>query len=342
MQLTAENAVAVADSYGLVFGPTAPTVRDLSAGGVSNAVFKLKSESVCLVLKQPLAKLRVQTEWRIDRVRIFREAEGMRLWKQLVRRDAVPAVHFVDKANYILAMSCAPRGHRNWKQELLAGRRDPAAARALGVMLADWQRGGGGEADLPAKLPATDTFVQGRLDPYLGARLRGRHPSQAAALASLSAELLANRRCLVHGDYSPKNVLVGEKGSVCLLDFEICHFGHPAFDPAFMLTHLLLKSQHMPRSAGGFIALAESFWDSYVTRLGGWLIPRQESITVRCLGGLLLARVDGKSPAEYLTDPDARHRVVDLGRRLLGDASGTVDNACRIAARRAIESSART
>ena len=239
-------------------------------------------------------------------------------------------------------MSCAPPGHRNWKQELLARRLDPAAARVLGVMLADWQRAGGGDDDLPRKLPATDTFVQGRLDPYLGDRLRGRHPSLAPALATLSAELLANRHCLVHGDYSPKNVLVGEGGSVCLLDFEICHFGHPAFDPAFMLTHLILKSQHMPRAAGGFVALAESFWDSYKTRLGRWFVPDQESITVRCLGGLLLARVGGQSPAEYLTDPAARGRVIDLGHRFLRNASETVGNACRMAAQRANESSLRT
>lgn len=342
MQLTAENAVAVADSFGLLYGSTAPTVSDLSAGGVSNAVFKLESESVCLVLKQPLAKLRVQTEWRIDRVRIFREAEGMRLWKQLVAGDAVPAVHFVDKVNYILAMSCAPPGHRNWKQELLGRRQDPAAARALGSMLADWQRAGAGDPDLPGQLPAADTFVQGRLDPYLGDRLRGRHPAQAPALAALSAELLENRRCLVHGDYSPKNVLVGEAGAVCLLDFEICHFGHPAFDPAFMLTHLLLKSQHMPAAAGGFLALAEAFWDSYKNRLGRWLMPDQESITARCLGGLLLARVDGKSPAEYLTEPAARQRVTDLGRRLLGDSGVTIAGACQMAARYANESSPRT
>lgn len=342
MQLTAENAVAVADSYGLLSGSATPTVSDLSAGGVSNAVFKLESDSDCLILKQPLAKLRVQTEWRIDRVRIFREAEGMRLWKQLVAGDAVPIVHFVDKANYILAMSCAPAGHRNWKQQLLAGRLDPAAARALGIMLADWQSAGRGDAGLPARLPSTDTFVQGRLEPYLGSQLQGQHPALAPDLAKLSAELLANRLCLVHGDYSPKNVLVGEAGSVCLLDFEICHFGHPAFDPAFMLTHLLLKSQHMPRAAGRFVDLAESFWDSYRFRLGGWLMPDQESVTVRCLGGLLLARVDGKSPAEYLTEPAARRRVIDLGRRLLGGSPGTVGDACRQAVRCASESKPRT
>ena len=338
MQLTAENAVAVADSYGLLSGSSTPTVSDLSAGGVSNAVFKLESDSVCLVLKQPLARLRVQSEWRIDRVRIFREAEGMRLWKDLVAGDAVPIVHFVDKANYILAMSCASPGHRNWKQLLLAGRRlDPAAARALGVMLADWQRAGAGDAGLPGRLPADDTFVQGRLDPYLGTRLRDRHPALAPALASLSAELLDNRRCLVHGDYSPKNVLVGEAGSVCLLDFEICHFGHPAFDPAFMLTHLLLKSQHLPQAADRFASLAAEFWGAYRGRLGGWLMPEQETWTVRCLGGLLLARVDGKSPAEYLTDPSARRRVVDLGRRLLVGDSGSIEGSCRLAARRARE-----
>lgn len=341
MQLTAENAVAAADSYGLLNGPRAPTVSDLSAGGVSNAVFKLESDSGCLVLKQPLARLRVPTEWRIDRVRVFREAAGMRLWGQLVARDAVPVVHFVDKANYILAMGCAPAGYGNWKQQLLAGRLDPAAARALGLMLADWQRAGRGDAELPARLPATDTFVQGRLEPYFGDRLRRRHPDRAAALAALSTDLLAGRVCLVHGDYSPKNVLVGDGGSVWLLDFEICHFGHPAFDPAFMLTHLMLKSQHLPDAASGYVGLAREFWNSYRGRLGPWLIPDQESATVRCLGGLLMARVDGQSPAEYLADPAARRRVIDLGRRLLVGAPDSVESACRLAASLAREGTAK-
>ena len=335
MQLSAENAAAVANSLGLLAGTSAPTIRDLSAGGVSNAVFKIESESDCLVLKQPLARLRVRAEWRIDRVRVLREAEGLRLWNQLVKCEAAPAVHCVDKTNYILAMSCAPRGHRNWKSELMAGRTDRAAAATLGTQLARWQRAGAGEPDLARKLPADDTFVQGRLEPYLGEQLRNRLPGEEAALAALSADLLGNRVCLVHGDFSPKNVLVGAAGRVFLLDFEICHFGHPAFDPAFMLTHLLLKSQHRPTGAAAYLGLAQEFWDYYRRGLGGWLIEDQEEATRRCLGGLLLARVHGKSPAEYLTDAGARARVLDLGRRLLADSGGGVAGACRMAARSA-------
>ena len=331
MQLTAENAAEVADSYGLLHGLAAPTVSDLSAGGVSNAVFKLESDSDCLVLKQPLERLRVETDWRIDRVRVLREAEGMRLWRKLVSRDASPAVHYVDKTNYILAMSCAPAEYRNWKTQLLAGRLDVTAARTLGAMLARWQRSAAGDADLAGQLPADDTFVQGRLEPYLGRLLRGRHPSQAAALAELSDELLAVRTCLVHGDYSPKNVLVSAAGSVCLIDFEICHFGHPAFDPAFMLSHLLIKSLHMPGCGPRFTALAETFWDAYRVGLGAWLTGDQEPATVRCLGGLLLARVDGQSPVEYLNDSLARRRVLALGRRLLAGEPDTIHAACRAA-----------
>ncbi len=338
MQLTAANAVAVAGSLGLLAAASKSRVRDLSAAGVSNQVFKIESDSGCLVLKQPLASLRVQAEWRIDRVRVFREAEGLRLWNLLVARDTAPAVHCVDKTNYILAMSCAPRGYRNWKSELLGGRIELDAASILGGQLATWQRSAAGDTDLARRLPSNDTFVQGRLDPYLGDQLRQRFPRQAGPLAALSSDLLGTRACLVHGDFSPKNVLVGGPGSVFVLDFEICHYGHPAFDPAFMLTHLLLKSQYRPGDADAYLGLADRFWDCYRRGLDGWLINDQEEITVRCLGGLLLARVHGKSPAEYLSEPGARARVVNLGRRLLAGATARMAGAIRMAAHLARES----
>src|SRR5947207_4777249 len=103
----------------------------------------------------------------------------------------------------------------------------------------------------------------------------------------------------VHGDWSPKNFLVSG-GAVMAIDFEVIHFGDPSFDSAFLLNHLLLKSYRMPEWRSGLRSLALCFWETLVSTLPGdsdWF----EAATIQHLGCLLLARIDGKSPAEYIT-----------------------------------------
>ena len=331
MQLNETNAGRLAIAAGLPSGSGQLIVDDLSGGGVSNAVFRVESDRGCAVVKQPFARLRVDVHWEIDRVRICREADAMRFWQERVDRTGVPTVLQLDQTNYILTMTCAPPGYTNWKTRLLAGSIQPAVAQAIGRLLADWQLSSARNPRLARRFPSHDTFRQGRLEPYLGGQLRSRHPGAAAQIAALATELGAAGVCLVHGDYSPKNVMSDPSGNVFLLDFEICHYGHPAFDPAFMLAHLLIKSQHLPRLVGDYVDLARTFWENYRERLGDWLMPGQEVATTRCLGGLLLARVNGKSPVEYLVDPLARKRVLHLGHSLLSGRIATVAGACQSA-----------
>ncbi len=328
MQLDRTNAADVAGRIGRLKGANRARVSDLSAGGVSNAVFKVESDHGCLVLKQPFAKLRVAADWHIDRVRVIREAAGMRVWSTLVDNSSCPAVLGLDESNYILAMGCAPADFVNWKSALLAGRTTMVTAEALGRRLAALQRASAGQGHLADRFPNHDTFVQGRLDPYFGSQLRSSHPESAAALADLTGQLGGRQHCLVHGDFSPKNVLVDSDGAPFLIDFEIFHYGHPAFDPAFMLSHLLLKCLHLPAAAADLAQLGRTFWRSYRRQLSGWIIADQEAVTIRCLGALLLARIDGKSPVEYITTDIDRQRVVDLGRSLLLGECNSIAAAC--------------
>jgi len=175
---------------------------------------------------------------------------------------------------------------------------------------ADWEREFGDQA----------VFDQLRIDPYYRSTGR-RHPDIEHFAARLIAESAARRVCLAHGDWSPKNFLV-DGARVMAIDFEVVHFGAPSFDTAFMLNHFLLKSFYRPQWAGLYAEAADGFWRAFVSG-----IPREDWIepaTLQHLGWLLLARVDGKSPAEYIRSAELQDQVRRFARDLILSPLGSV------------------
>jgi Ser/Thr protein kinase RdoA (MazF antagonist) len=162
-------------------------------------------------------------------------------------------------------------------------------------------------------------FLALRVDPYLRVTAE-RRPHLAAAIGKHTDRMLTVQECLVHGDFSPKNMLVesSRPRAVILLDHEVCHWGDPSFDTAFCLTHLHLKACTFPQRASDFMDLAGAFWDAYDANAA------LECRTVGMVGCLLAARVDGKSPAEYLTTEELRQRVRRLAERILLDEVHTL------------------
>ena len=175
------------------------------------------------------------------------------------------------------------------------------------------------------RFPRYDLFDALRLDPYYRS-LTIRHPDLADRVSRLIERTGERRRGLVHGDYSPKNLLVWRDGvdaRSMLIDFEVCHFGDISFDPAFLLNHLLLKMFYHPADAGALAECALRFWVAYCRQ-----VPDTEPAVVEHLGFLMLARVDGKSPVEYL-DLGGRARVRDHARSLIFEAPPTVADIVR-------------
>ena len=270
-------------------------------GGVSSEIVAVTGRGVSLVVKRALPKLRVEQEWVADVGRIVVEADALRFAGALTP-GAVPRVVDLDRDSCIATLAHAPVRWANWRDELLAGRIDPSVGRRLGELLATWH-----SAEVPPGFSNGDTFAQLRIDPFYRV-VAERHPQLGTDVLGVAERLLQRRICVVHGDFSPKNVLTGADG-LWVLDWEVAHHGDPVFDLAFLLTHLLLKSVHRPLNAEGYRAVGEAFLDEY-GEAGGEL-----SANVGCL---LLARVDGKSPAGYLR-PSERHRVRELGCSLLRD-----------------------
>lgn len=299
-------------------------------GGVSNVVIRVDvpGEPGGLVLKQSLLRLRVEQEWLADRERIYREAASLRYLAKVLPASALPKVVHEDRANYLFVMTAAPAEGVNWKDTLLAGNVDPAMAKQAGALLGRIHQHSAVTDDrIPDELEqfadqsALGGFVQLRIDPYHRATAAV-HPELANAIEIEAQRMLNRRLALVHGDYSPKNVIVvgsGAAAEVFLLDFEVAHLGNPVFDLAFMLNHLTLKAIHKPRLAGEYNAAARSFWSAYLDNAGPFATDPAgfERETVRQLGVLLLARVDGKSPAEYITGDHQKQQARNLAKGIL-------------------------
>lgn len=281
-------------------------------GGVSNTVLLIETPERRFVLKQALGKLRVKDDWFSDRTRIFRESASMR--RLAPHLHDLPEILFEDQPNCLFAMTAAPAGSETWKSLLLRGVIDAQIAEIIARMLAAMVSVSWRDAESARIFGDQTVFDQLRIDPYYRTSA-ARHPDLKACFDRLIEESAARRVSLVHGDWSPKNFLVAD-GRVTAIDFEVIHFGDPAFDSAFLLNHLLLKSFYRQQWADDYARAASVFWETYRAGLpaeSGWI----ESATLRHLGCLLLARVDGKSPAEYLTEPALRERVRNFARRLI-------------------------
>ena len=334
--LDCDTAPAYLAEVGLVASHERLEISPL-AGGVSNIVLLVRrpeSGGEPFVLKQARAQLRVPQPWFCAVERMLREIDVLRVVETLVvelnqqsaDRDQVAAVRvhtprilWEDRENFALAMTAAPVPHATWKERLLAGDLEAGFAVATGRLLGwlharTWQ-----DARVASDFDDRSFFDDLRIDPYYR-QVAKVHVDLAEPIQALIESVWSHRRCLVHGDFSPKNLLAWDR-QLMLIDFEVGHYGDPAFDLGFFLTHLVLKSfYHGPSTDLGrqMIELTRHFWRSYGEQLAGrvgadeWASLQRRAVAN--FAGCMLARVDGKSRVDYLKELQP---VRALARRLL-------------------------
>jgi len=306
--------VAFIERSGLVEGAASVAMARL-AGGVASDIWKVTAGGRSFAVKRALARLRVAEEWIVPVSRNASEVEWM-LAAGRIAPGAVPEILAHDRAISAYAMTFLdPATHPVWKDELRAGRADRAFAAALGETIAGIHSATAGSTDVARRFANDGAFHAIRLEPYLEAAARA-HPDLADPLLRLSRDTLACKTALVHGDVSPKNILVGAKGPV-ILDAECAWYGDPAFDLAFCLNHLLLKCLWTPASRSDFLACFDALCRAYLGRVD-WEEPDGlEARAARLLPALLLARVDGKSPVEYVTRDGDKDSIRRIARPLI-------------------------
>lgn len=284
-------------------------------GGVSSLIVRVDGRDRRFCVKCALPKLKVAAEWTAPVERNQAEVAWMREVSTIVP-DAVPTILAVDAAGNAFAMDFLdPQTHPVWKNQLRDGVIDVTVASEIGRRLAMIHGETARRAPLAQAFAHDATFFDIRLDPYLG-EIGRVHPDIRSTTDELIQRTQQTRLALMHGDVSPKNILVGPDGPV-FLDAECACYGDPAFDAAFCLNHLLLKCLWHPQHANLYLACFDAFLRAYMDYVD-W--EPTEAIGLRVgslLPALLLARVDGKSPVEYLHQQTEQRVVREFAKRAL-------------------------
>jgi 5-methylthioribose kinase len=285
------------------------------SGGVSSDIWKITTPGRNFCVKRALAKLKVAADWNAPVERNLYEVAWIRIAGRIVP-GAVPEILHHDDTEMFCAMTYLdPRDHRLWKSELRDGRAAAVDAAEVGRRLGRIHAATANDPLVAAQFPRQDIFHAIRLEPYLEATAAA-HPDLRDVLFALSRRTGATRLVMIHGDVSPKNILLGSAGPV-FLDAECACIGDPAFDLAFCLNHMLLKCLWNPSACSAFFACFEAMTKAYLAEANWEPAAAVEQRAASLLPGLFLARVDGKSPAEYIRSEVDRARIRRCARSLL-------------------------
>ena len=287
------------------------------SGGVSSDIWRVALPEQTLCVKRALAHLKVKADWRAPTERNVYEWK----WFEFVHRHfpgIVPRPVAHDPEMQMLAMEfLAPEDFKLWKTELLQGKTDADFAARVGGYLGKLHAASAFDKEIAETFATGQIFYALRIEAYLLATA-AKHARLAPRIQALAGKTFAAKIALVHGDVSPKNILIGKENPV-FLDAETAWFGDPAFDLAFCLNHLLLKAAYQPQFAEGYRRCFKAFAESYLREVNWEPRDAIEERAARLLPVLYLARVDGKSPVEYLTDEQIKSAI----RR---DATNFIEN----------------
>jgi 5-methylthioribose kinase len=284
---------------------------EVLTGGVSNVVLAITTKNQKIVLKQALAELMVAQKWEADQRRAIVEANAIALFHKL-SPDQVPNLVFLDPERFILILDRVPVGSTVWKSDLLDGVINPDIAEVLGTTLAQWHNFGEKDKEARLQFMEDSLFEQLRIDPFYRF-VAAKNDALKSVISKLINELEGDKTTIVHGDFSPKNIMVGMDDQVYILDFEVTHVGNPVFDLAFLLAHLLCKKfrSDEPLEEKLLGASAERFINAYEV-----IRPIDSSLSLHT-ALIALARVEGKSPVNYL-DSNKQSALVSYTKDILG------------------------
>jgi 5-methylthioribose kinase len=290
---------------------------EVLTGGVSNTVLAITTTTKNLVLKQALPALKVAELWEADPRRAIVEADALKLFHS-INPEIVPKLVFVDPIRFVVIMERVPLSSRVWKSDLLEGVYRPQVARTLGTTLSQWHNYGAVNLDSHKKFMEDTLFDQLRIDPFYRF-VAAKNIYLQDSIHRLIVDLESDKSTIVHGDFSPKNFMVTEDDHVYVLDFEVMHVGNPVFDLAYIMAHLLCKFFHAPNTeeATELSNIAQTFLNAYRehTKISPSLVLHTALIA--------LARVEGKSPVNYLS-PTEQEKIQLLTKKVLLDQK-TVD-----------------
>lgn len=318
VQVPDQEMLSSLKSLGMLNDETSSKFEALT-GGVSSDIWKVSEEGREYCVKRALSKLKVAADWFAPVERNKYEVYWYQMANEFVP-GAAPRILAHDENAMLCAMEfLEPSSHTLWKEELRDGRAEVKHAARLGQVLGQIHAKSAGNPKVADLFPENDIFHAIRLEPYLEATA-DKHPDLKGVLFGLSQRTGETKLVMIHGDVSPKNILIGPNGPV-ILDAECACIGDPSFDLAFCLNHFLLKCLWTPTAQSDFLACFRAMTESYLSEVTWEERDELEARTATLLPGLFLARVDGKSPAEYIIEEKDKDKVRSCARALLFNPS---------------------
>jgi len=296
--------------------PEGDCVITYCGGGVSGTVAFVTIDGRDMIVKQALAKLKVAEEWLCDPNRMQIEMKSNEIYHRHVPEN-VPEVYFYDHDNYIFGREAAPEHAVMWKSNLMGGLLDFVIAEKVMRSLVIIHNECAKDREVAEFFADKTIFYELRISPYIKFILK-KHPELTEYAQPVIAELMDSAITLVHGDYSPKNVMQDGR-KVYLMDFEVAHYGHPSFDLAFLSNHLILKSVYNHRFGAAYLSMLQHILNLYFTEMNYMDKTALEESYLKLLPLLMIARVDGKSPVEYLTEPADKELVRTMAYALINN-----------------------
>jgi 5-methylthioribose kinase len=293
-------------------------------GGVSSDLWKVETPAGVICVKGALAQLKVTQEWFAPVSRNRVEYDYLRFAAQ-VCPGQIPRVIAQDSAAGLFAMEfLPPETYPVWKTALLAGHVDARAAADVGSLVGRLHAASAADEANRARFANDEHFDALRIDPFFRSTAAA-HPDLRSRFEELAQRTEQTHAAVVHGDVSPKNILLGPDGPV-LLDAECASFGDPAFDVAFCVNHLLLKSVKLPDAAARLRESALRLTAAHAAHVDWEPAAALDERVATLLPALALARIDGTSPVEYLGD-NQKDGVRAVARRMLLEPASTVAEA---------------
>lgn len=301
------------------------------SGGVSGTVVYLdRPNDTPYIIKQALEFLKVKEDWPCPPDRVIVEYNANKVYSD-VAIGSVPKPLFVDEENWIFVREAVPDDWTMWKAAMMKGFLDfNVAEKAIKALVRVHNYAAGNES-VKQLFPSSDNFYNLRVNPYIEFTTK-KYPELASEAERVCDELMKQKITLVHADYSPKNIMVcGDSGNIQILDFEAAHYGNPAFDIAFFFNHFILKSVKYSEISGAFISMLRFMYKIYFDEMNYMDRAVLEDCSVRTLIFMLLARVDGKSPVEYLVNnPEKQQFVREIAFAIRNSKVKTIAEAINI------------
>lgn len=309
-----EDMISYLKEHGII-NDVEPYSINYCSGGVSCPVAIIESGDRTLLIKQGRARLAVKEEWLADPARTNLEGKGAAFFHRYLP-ELQPDVVINDEENHIFVREAIPSGCHMWKADLLEGILDFKVAERTMETMAIVHNSSAKDPDVPVIFNNYRNIYELRVTPYIQFVAK-KYPQLAPVSEEVSDLIMNHHQVLVHGDYSPKNIIVTPDRQVCVIDSEPVHCGNAICDVSNFTTHIVLKSAHLKKYSAAFLNMLVAMTDTYFSRIDFDDPKKVEANCMKALGMTVLARIDGKSPAEYITDEATKQLVRDMSFKLI-------------------------